>query len=76
MPSISFICSSCEGETRNDFPKVLLILDLDQSFVNERLNTFNPLKQNTTNSHSANNDSHTRNAIDNVDGIVLLLLRM
>jgi hypothetical protein len=31
------------------FPKVLLILDLDQSFVNERLNTFNPLKQNTTN---------------------------
>jgi hypothetical protein len=45
------------------------------SFVNERLNTFNPLKkQYYKQSHSANNDSHTRNAI--IDGIVLLLLKM
>jgi hypothetical protein len=44
--AVYFICSSCEGETRNDFPKVLLIFRSGSiSFVNERLNTFNPLKQ-------------------------------
>jgi hypothetical protein len=58
--------------------QVLIFRSGSISFVNERLNTFNPLKnrQYYKQSHSANNDSHTRNAIDNVYGIVLLLLRM